>query len=361
MSPGISICLPNYNGADYLAEAIESVLVQSYSDFELLIGDDGSSDNSREIIASYVRKDPRIVFWTNEERLGLFGNYNACLKKAKGRYIKPFAHDDLLEPDALSRLSAVLEGNPDVSLVSSERRWIGSRGETIEGAVHFTEDQYLCGKEVIIANLITLSNWVGEPSAVMFRGCDKGEGFDQSLYHYGDIEYWFRILSKGDLVYLSKPVCRFRRHEQSNTTINLAGLYFAMDIFRIGDKYKHYLNELGETKEHFAARAIEKIALQMDHLVRNEDLKLPTVIAARPAGHEQFVRADNDVLREALFESTGRVTSLLKELLQTQNELEHRQGECERLRAAVNQMSNSVSWRLTAPLRTVREKIGTKE
>ena len=133
-----------------------------------------------------------------------------------------------------------------------------------------------------------------------------------------------------------------------------------MDIFRIGEKYRHFLEELGETREHFAARAVEKIALQMDHLVRNEGLDLPAVIVARPAGHGQFVRSDNDVLREALFESTSRVTSLLKELLQTQNELEHRQGECERLRAAVNQMSNSVSWRLTAPLRTVRERIGSK-
>lgn len=360
MAPAVSVCLPNYNGASYLAGAIESVLKQSYTDFELLIGDDGSTDQSRAIISSYAAKDSRIVSWTNPERLGLFGNYNACMLKAQGTYIKPFAHDDLLEPNAIARLCAVLEGNPQVALVSSERRWIGSNGEEIEGTVHFVSDQYFRGKEVILANLITLSNWVGEPSAVMFRRRDLDGGFDQSLYHYGDIEMWFRLLTKGDLFYLASPVCRFRRHQQSNTTINLAGLYFAMDIFRIGTKYRDYIEELGESYEHFAARAAEKIALQMDHLVRTENLDLNTVVSARPAGHEQFLQADHAVLREALYGSVRRITSLLKELIQTQNELEHRQAECERLRAAVSQMSNSVSWRLTAPLRTVREKMGSK-
>jgi glycosyltransferase involved in cell wall biosynthesis len=360
MSVRVSVCLPNFNGAQYLAGAIDSVLAQTYADFELLIADDNSTDNSREIIADFAQRDQRIFFWTNEQRLGLFGNYNACLRKARGSYIKPFAHDDLLEPNALARLCAVLEGNPQVSLVSSERRWIGTNGEDIDGALHFVDDQYFRGKDAIIANLVTLSNWVGEPSAVMFRARDRGDGFDESLYHYGDIEYWFRLLAHGDLFYLSQPICRFRRHLQSNTTINLAGLNFAMDIFRIGERYRRYLDELGESREHFMARAIEKIALQMDHLVRNENLDLPTVIAARPAGHDSYLRSDNDVLREVLFASTSRVTSLLKELLATQNELEHRQAECVRLRAAVDQMSNSVSWRLTAPLRTVRERIGSR-
>jgi glycosyltransferase involved in cell wall biosynthesis len=349
-----------YNGARYLSSAIESVLGQSFTDFELLIGDDGSADRSRNIIEEYAGKDPRIVYWVNPKRLGLFGNYNACLNAATGNFVKPFAQDDLLEPDALARMCKVLEECAGVALVSTGKRWISEEGEEIKRVIQFESDQLLSGKEVIIANLVNLTNWVGEPSTVMFRARDRGNGFDPSYYHYGDIEYWFRLLKEGDLFYLARPLCSFRRHQESSTTSNLRGLYFALDIFRLGDRYRHYLEELGESTEHFGARTVEKIALYLDYLVETEELDLPKVLASNPGAHDQFLAADKTVLREAFFHAMRRITSLSKELIDTRNELEHRQAECERLNVAVNQMANSVSWRVTAPLRSVRERINHK-
>jgi glycosyltransferase involved in cell wall biosynthesis len=358
MPPKVSVCLPVYNGARYLPKAIESVLKQSLSDFELLIADDGSMDASSEVISGYAAQDKRIVHWTNPSRLGLFGNYNACLRKASGKFIKPFAQDDLLQQDALERMSKLLEEKREVALVSSGKSVIDESGHQVDKLIQFPTDRVIRGKEAIIANLILLTNWVGEPSAVMFRACDAAEGFDLAYYHYGDIEYWFRLLAGGDLFYISDALYSFRRHEESSTTANLAGLYFALDIMRLGQKYRGYIEEIGESEEHFAKRAAEKIALHVDHLVRNEELTLTDVIAAGPYREGDSIASDDPVWRSLLFHSMRRITSLLEELIRTQNQLEHRQAECERLREAVNQMSSSVSWRLTAPLRTVRSKIG---
>jgi glycosyltransferase involved in cell wall biosynthesis len=359
LPPSISVCLPVYNGARYLEHAIESVLTQSYQDFELLISDDGSTDASPEIISRYAKQDQRIIHWTNAERLGLFANYNACLDRARGSLIKPFAQDDLLDRRSLEQMSAVLRERPEIALVSSGKRLIDDTGTEIDRLIQFCTNRSIAGKDVIIANLIILSNWVGEPSAVMFRASNAGEGFDLSLYHYGDIEYWFRLLSCGDLFYISDALYSFRRHQESTTTSNLAGLYFALDIARLGQKYRSYLEEIGESEEHFAKRAMEKVALHVDHLVKMEGLTLSKTTSASPYRGSDAMQADDAVWRGLFFHSMRRITSLLEELVLTGNELEHRQAECVRLREAVEQMSSSVSWRLTAPLRTVRNKIGS--
>lgn len=382
VSPKVSICLPVFNGAAYLGEAIESALKQTFTNFELLIIDDGSTDSSVEIARHYAARDPRIIVSTNSKRLGLFANYNACLVKARGVYIKPFAQDDLIEPNSIARMVEVLDKYPEVTLVSGGKSLIDQSGKETKRIIQLAQDTTIPGKEVIIAHLILLGNWVGEPSVVMFRARDIGLGFDHSYYHYGDIEYWFRILEKGQLFYISDVLCQFRSHSASTTTKNLLGLYFAIDIFRLGERYKHLLSELGESTEHFFKRAVETIALHVDHLIRNEGVDMNRVIAvaSEPSGAngepcqselahsmrpltaaiaEESYRTDSDnaILRQGVFHFSRRITGLLEELIATKNELEHRQAECDRLWVAVNQMTNSVSWRLTAPLRTVREKI----
>ena len=120
--PLISICLPVYNGGKHLAAAIESILAQTFNDYELLAADDRSTDSSIELAESYARRDGRIRFWKNAQRQGLSGNYNACIREAKGKYIKTFAQDDVLQPDALACMKDVLEKEPAVALVSSSRQ-----------------------------------------------------------------------------------------------------------------------------------------------------------------------------------------------------------------------------------------------
>jgi len=357
----VSVCLPSCNGERYIEAAIESIFSQTYENFELIVCDDASTDATPVILEKLARQDQRIKFSKNAQRLGLFQNYNQCLEKVQGKFIKPFAQDDLLSKDSLEKMVKALEDNANVSLVASARRLIDDGGRETGTIAVFSSDTLVPGKDVIMAHLINLSNWVGEPSSVMFRATAIGDKFDVGFYHYGDIEYWMRILQEGALLYLTEPVYSFRRHSESSTCTNLNGLYFAADIYRLGAKYEPYLTELGETPMHFGKRASEMIALYIDHLVRSQALDVEGVIAAVPASLSTSSIADQANFRQAIFYAERRVTSLLEELIATKNELEHKEGECQRLWAAYNQLTSSVSWRLTAPLRSVRAKIGHSE
>ena len=103
----VSICVPTYNGADYLRDCIESLLDQSYIDTEILIVDDGSTDGSLDIIHQYAKYDDRIVVHQNVENIGLVGNWNKCISLAKHEWIKFAFQDDLLLTDCVASLLRV--------------------------------------------------------------------------------------------------------------------------------------------------------------------------------------------------------------------------------------------------------------
>jgi hypothetical protein len=117
------------------------------------------------------------------------------------------------------------------------------------------------------------------------------------------------------------------------------------------------MEAIGESQEHFARRASEKIALYIAYLIKEKGLTVESMRSANPHGRTSFSFDEMADFREALFHSERRVTSLMEELVATQNELEHSLGELNELRAAVKQMQNSVSWKLTKPLRTVRSRL----
>jgi glycosyltransferase involved in cell wall biosynthesis len=358
--PLVSILLPVYNGEKYLAGAIENILAQSYENFELLIADDCSSDGSRQIIEAYAARDKRIVSWVNDKNLKLFPNYNKCLERATGKYVKPFAQDDLLHTDAIARMVQVLENKPEVALVVVSKNWIDEHAQEIEKLTRFKSDAQLKARDVITANLVVLNNWVGEPSTVMFRREHAGNGFDTAFYHWGDLDYWFRILQNGDMFVLADILCSFRLHKQSSTSATLSGIYFPADIVKMYKRWHRYLDELGESEEHFYKRVSEVNARHLDHIVRVEagsaEKAVEAMRTANPTRQESFSFDEVADFREALFHAERRITSLMEELVFTKNELEHRENECRELHEAIGVMRNSVSWKLTSPLRSVRSK-----
>jgi glycosyltransferase involved in cell wall biosynthesis len=211
--PFVSVFIPTYRGEATIGSAIESVLAQTFSDFELVVIDDGSPDSTRAIVAQY--HDPRLRYVRNEHNLGPEGNWNRCLAEARGKYFKLLPHDDLLYPECLARQVAALEADCDerIALTFSARDVIGPRGNVLtrRGYPGATEGR-IDSNAVLRACVRRGTNLIGEPGAVLLRKslADRIGAFDGTNPYVIDLDYWFRLLAHGDAWYSSEPLAAFR-------------------------------------------------------------------------------------------------------------------------------------------------------
>jgi glycosyltransferase involved in cell wall biosynthesis len=127
----VAIGLPVYNGANYLAEAIESILCQSYCDFDFLISDNASTDATEEICRAYARRDSRVRYFRQSRNVGAAANHNLMVKLTDSPYFKWAAHDDLLAPNFLEACVAALDADPAVVLASPASVLIDDAGQPL--------------------------------------------------------------------------------------------------------------------------------------------------------------------------------------------------------------------------------------
>lgn len=130
--PKVSIGIPVYNGENYLEEAIQSLLGQTFKDFELIITDNCSTDRTGEICQKYVTLDPRVRYFRNETNLGCTGNFNLGFQYARGKYFKWAPHDDVYEPTFLEKCVNVLENDPCVVLCYTRTTIIDDDGKKVK-------------------------------------------------------------------------------------------------------------------------------------------------------------------------------------------------------------------------------------
>lgn len=128
-TPLVSICVPTYNGARFLSQCLDTALAQTWTDFELVIVDDRSSDGTFAIAAAYAARDSRVKLHQNDRNLGLAGNWNRCVLLSQGQWIKFLFQDDLLEPTRLARMLAVRRSDTPLIAV---RRALAIESETPE-------------------------------------------------------------------------------------------------------------------------------------------------------------------------------------------------------------------------------------
>lgn len=353
MADLVSVLLPVFNGAAFLNQAVESLLAQSYKDLEIIAVDDGSTDGSVEILQAYAASDRRFRFFQNEVNLGLFANYNRCMELAQGSYIKPFAQDDILYSDCISKACGILSSRPEVSLVLTGKDLLDQDGG-IKPAPCLNKEGILRGKDLITWSLILLDNRLGEPVVGMFRAKDKGYGYDTRYFHFGDLEFWFRLLERGDLYFINERLCAFRFHSGATTVFNHRHLRDILDGFRLGHQYFDYLSAIGETKEHFQKRLIEFAALQVDHLVREQGLDLDSVRRTPPETIPGGTLNLADDFAQVLFLSLRYLTPTLSELdhLKRCREKDH-----DNFQKEIDKIHASISWKVTAPLRAIRKPV----
>ncbi len=214
-SPQISVVMPVYNGEPYLAEAVESVLNQSFTDFEFIIINDASSDQTAKILADYSRQDQRIKLFTNQFRLGIIQNLNKGLSLAQGEYIARQDADDISLPQRFEKQVQRLKEHPETVLVSCNLEIIDFEGK------HLYELRRSCHPGLVAWYLLFQNRLAGH-SQVMFRKAValKLDGYSEAKLHIEDYDLWSRLANIGSIDILPEILLKYRSHENSISSTN---------------------------------------------------------------------------------------------------------------------------------------------
>ena len=212
----LSVALPVRNGADYLAAALDSILAQSFADFELFVSDNASDDSTPEILADYARRDPRVRVSRSGVLLEQAANMNRAVGLADSPWVKLFCHDDLMRGDCLAQIQAALvglDGGPVALLGNGERHLFGN------GYLTETADEgkllVLTGHDAIARKLWDVARVVPFPAVttatVRKAAFLEAGGFDLR-YRYFDLFCWLELLTRHDYAVLTAPLTINRIH-----------------------------------------------------------------------------------------------------------------------------------------------------
>ena len=206
-TPLVSVLMPCYNNADYIGEAIESILCQSLQDFELIVLDDCSTDNSAEIISSFA--DERIVYHCNERNMGLANNLNIGLEIARGKYIVRMDGDDISLPDRLKTQIDFLETHPDIDLCSCGMEMFGK-----DNKVWIRETDY----EQVKITMLFYSP-ILHASSVWRRSSFERHNlyYRQGTFPAEDYDLWARAIFHCKLVNIPQVLYKYRIHGEQVT------------------------------------------------------------------------------------------------------------------------------------------------
>lgn len=235
--PLVSICIPTYNGEEFIESAILSALEQTYPNLEIIISDDNSIDNTLLIVERILSTSEKPFYIHHHIPQGIGENWNNCVRNSNGQYIKFLFQDDLLNNDCVERMMNLMLSSSNVGLVYCKRKfiydstnpehlnWIKHCGvlhknwlnlviveEILEGKT------YLKDKKLLNEPL----NKIGEPTAVLLnRKCFKEVGyFDKDLKQTLDFEYWYRLMKFFKVGFIDDELVTFRLHSNQATFVN---------------------------------------------------------------------------------------------------------------------------------------------
>jgi glycosyltransferase involved in cell wall biosynthesis len=237
-SPLVSVCIPAHNVTRYLAQAIESVLSQTYVNLEVVIANGASQEEPRRLIEEIVsrKSDSRIRLILNPKTFSMVENWNSAIAKARGIYLKLLCADDVLMPDCLQRQVQALESHPSVVLASGSRVIINRNGRKLFTRNGMGSTGVYSGKETVLRCILSGTNIIGDPVNVLCRrsAMDRAGMFDPKILYCTDVEFWLRLLCQGDLFFELRPVGYYRIHPSAaaNDLVNVT----VEDFLRTAEK-----------------------------------------------------------------------------------------------------------------------------
>ena len=211
----VSVAIPAYNQGRFIKAAIDSVLKQTYENWELIICDNASTDNTELICRKYI--DKRIKYHRWSENIGSTANFNKCVELARGEYVKILCSDDTIHPKCLEKSVEALK---DAALVSTRRAITDDKLTQFDSWGYANTDLLIDGQKAI-DYCVRATNQIGEPGCVTFRAKYAGF-FDEKWGALADLDFWLQVLKHGKYAYLNEHLFNFRRHEATDTLKQLS-------------------------------------------------------------------------------------------------------------------------------------------
>ncbi len=213
-SPTVSLTITSYNYGDYIGHTIESILQQTFTDFEIVIIDDASPDNSVEVIKKYADQDDRIRLYVNEQNKGFAQNLKDVTDAVRGKYMVHMDSDDWIKsPTALERQVALLDANPDVVFVYSTIAEYDNKGNQLMNMVSFPSDAIMPG---VVAVEKAMTFYIGHSGPMFRREAFRQIGGYNLKYQYVlDLQLWFDLCALGKVGYICENLYAYRQHKES--------------------------------------------------------------------------------------------------------------------------------------------------
>ena len=256
----VTVLMPTYNASKYVAEAIESVLKQSFEDWELIIVDDGSTDNTVDIIRSYT--DSRIKLICNEH--DFIGSLNLGLQEATGKYIARMDADDIMHPDRLKIQYNIMEEEPEITVCGS---WVIFWGENRQSFLPSS----LKGKLDNVFIILLKHNPLFHPSVMLRKEFLNAYNLRYEHYkHAEDYKLWFEIAKRGGVFFIEdQPLLYYRLNDRqvSKPDAEEHKIYF-----NIRNEVFEYL--ISKTKKHQSINILKQgmEAAEKDNLLTRENI-----------------------------------------------------------------------------------------
>ncbi|MBD2358952.1 glycosyltransferase [Tolypothrix sp. FACHB-123] len=268
-TPKVSVVVPAYNVSAYLEAALSSVECQSFGEYEVLIVDDGSTDQTAAVALTFCRRDPRFQL-LQKANGGLSSARNHGIRHARGKYIALLDGDDTYHPDKLAVHIAKLDRSPEVGVTYSASRAIRDDGQQTFMS--------LSGKPIVKNVLLALlcKNFIGHGSNAVFHRCliDQVGGFDETLRSSEDIDFWLRIAATERWEFYREPhILCYYRVRPSGLSFNVAQMQRSQEqvIKSAYERSPQVVEPMLPTAYAYMYRYLARIALTSGDLAQAED------------------------------------------------------------------------------------------
>lgn len=378
--PRVSICIPTYNGEEFLAQALESALAQTYPNLEILVSDDNSTDRTLAIAQAFESRaavDFRIL---SHARLGLVENWNFCIEKASGKYIKFLFQDDTLAPTCVEEMVTLAEQDAAIGLVFAKRQVLLAASAQDDPhclfVYHGCQDVHAAWTQLIpvqpgdalLADPHLLEepiNKIGEPTAVLIRKAVFTEVglFDPELKHLIDVDMWLRIMSRYHIGFIDRTLATFRLHPNQQTNRNFEAGATVVEGYRLCAKiiyHPDYRFASPEFKQRVSEILNDRIATPLEEIAKGKAY-VQHLEAVLQETQTELANTQTELTQtRTYFEGytqhlTKRWQTTQAALEQTQVKLDRAQAEAQRDQDLLTQNRNLLAAMLTSKFWQLRQ------